>query len=75
MEEGGAPMEDEKDHRKSTLAKLEDYAIGMLYSFVERDASSWRFWVKITAVMFAVTAGPAIAIALFFLGRDLGFFG
>ena len=65
--------EDGKDHRKPALAKLEEYAVGMLYSLVERDASDWRFWVKITVVMFLVTAGPAIAIFLFFLVRDLGF--
>ena len=57
--------EGEGDHRKSTLAKLEQYAIGVLYSLVERPADNWRFWVKITVVMFLVTAGPAILIALY----------
>jgi hypothetical protein len=66
--------EDAKDNRKSALARLEDYAIGVLWSFVERDASNWRFWVKITVTMYLITAGPAIAISLFFLGRDLGYF-
>jgi len=56
------PMEYEKDYRKPTLAKLEEYGVRMLYSFVERDASNWRFWVKVTVVMFLVTAGPAIVI-------------
>lgn len=66
-------MEDEKDQRRPALERLEEYAIGVLYSFIERPAGDWRFWVKITLVMFLVTAGPAIAIFLFFLGRDLGF--
>ena len=64
----------EKRHQKSRLARLEDYAIGFLYSFIERDASTWGFWIKITVVMFIVTAGPMFAIQLFFLGRDHGFF-
>ncbi len=68
-------MENDKDQRKSILARLEEYAIGVLYSFVERDASSWGFWIKITVAMVLVTAGPAIAIGLFFLGRHYGFFG
>ena len=63
-----------KEHRKPALARLEEYAIGVLYSFIERPADNWRFWVKITVAMFLVTAGPAIAIFLFFLGRDLGVF-
>lgn len=62
-----------KDRQKPRLQRLEDYAIGVLYSFIERPADNWRFWVKITVVMFLVTAGPAIAIALYFLGRDLGY--
>ena len=67
-------MKDQEDDRKPTLAKLEERALRVLYSLIERDAQSWGFWIKITAVMFVVTAGPAIAISLFFLGRDLGFF-
>ena len=74
MREAGMSMEDGKDERKPVLARLEEYAIGVLYSFIERPADDWRFWVKITVVMFLVTAGPAIAIYLFFLGRDLGYF-
>ncbi len=66
-------MEDEKEKRRSALQRLEQYAIGVLYSFIERPADNWRFWVKITVVMFLVTAGPAIAIFLFFLGRERGF--
>lgn len=66
-------MEDDKDQRRPALERLEEYATGVLYSFIERPADDWRFWVKITLVMFLVTAGPAIAIFLFFLGRDLGF--
>ncbi len=67
-------VEDEEDTRKPALARLEEYAIGVLYSFIERPADNWRFWVKTTVAMFIVTAGPAILIYLFFLGRDLGFF-
>jgi hypothetical protein len=74
MKETAMAIEDEGDQRRSTLAKLEDSAIDFLYTFIERPAGNWRFWVKITVVMFTVTAGPAILIALFFLGRDLGFF-
>lgn len=66
-------MEDEKDHEKSTLAKLEEHAIRMLWSFVERDAGSWRFWIKVATVMFLVTGGPAIMIHLFFLGPEYGY--
>ena len=66
-------MEDGKDERKTGLARLEEYAIGVLYSFIERPADNWRFWVKVTVVMFLLNAGPAIAIYLFFLGRDLGY--
>lgn len=72
--ENGTATEEEKTPRKPALARLEEYAIGVLWSFVERDASTWRFWVKVSTVMFLVTAGPAIAIAFFFLGRDLGYF-
>ncbi len=68
------PEEYKMDQRKSTLAKLEEYVIGVLYSLIERDASTWRFWVKITVVMFLVTGGPAVAIFLYFLGRDHGLF-
>ena len=74
MKEAGMAMEDEKDYRKPTLAKLEDYGVRVLYSFIERPADNWQFWVKTTVAMFLVTAGPAILIYLFFLGRDLGFF-
>ena len=74
MKEAGKVAEEEKEARKPILLRLEEYAIGVLYSFIERDASNWRFWVKLTVVMFLVTAGPAIAIALFFLGRDLGYY-
>ncbi|MCP4004810.1 MAG: hypothetical protein GY725_11490 [bacterium] len=56
------------------LARLEDWAIEMLYSFIERDGTQRRFWVKILLVMFIMNAGPAILIALFFFGRDLGYF-
>ncbi len=63
-----------KERRKPALARLEEFGIRVLYSFIERPADDWRFWVKITVVMFLVTAGPAIAIFLFFLGRDLGIF-
>ncbi len=67
-------MADQHIQRKSALGRLEDRAIKMLWSFVERDASTPGFWIKITVVMFLTTAGPMIAIWLFFLGRDLGFF-
>ncbi len=63
-----------EERPKSALGRLEDYAIGVLWSFVERDASTWQFWVKVSVTMFLVTAGPAIAIGLFFLGRDYGYF-
>ncbi len=64
----------EKDQRKSIFLRLEDRAIKMLWSFVERDASSWRFWVKIIVVMLLVNTALPIAGYLFFLGRDLGYF-
>ncbi len=64
----------EKDHPKTTLAKLEAWAIRMLWSFVERDASSWRFWIKVAVVMLIVNTALPIAGYLFFLGRDLGYF-
>jgi|ETNmetMinimDraft_26_1059896.scaffolds.fasta_scaffold63768_1 hypothetical protein len=67
-------QEDQAEGQEPSRTRLEERAIRMLYSFVERDASSWRFWAKVIAVMFLTTAGPAIAIALYFLGRDLGFF-
>ncbi|MBW2289413.1 MAG: hypothetical protein JRG90_16525 [Deltaproteobacteria bacterium] len=67
-------MEDEKNSRKTALARLEDYAIEILYSFIERPAEDWRFWAKITGVMVIALVGPMIAISLFFLGRDLGYF-
>jgi hypothetical protein len=74
MRKAGMEMGEGKERPKSSLARLEEYAIGVLYSFIERPADNWQFWVKITVVMFLVTAGPAIVISLFFLGRDLGFF-
>ena len=64
----------EKAHAKPPLVKLEEYVVGMLYSFLERDASNWRFWIKITVAMFLVTAGPAIVLALLSLRRDFGLF-
>ncbi|MCP5070386.1 MAG: hypothetical protein GY946_27775 [bacterium] len=67
-------IEDLKDHQKSGFGRLEEYATDVLWSFIERDASNWKFWVKVSMTMFFVTAGPAIVIALFFLGRDLGYF-
>ncbi|MBW2270505.1 MAG: hypothetical protein JRH16_18220 [Deltaproteobacteria bacterium] len=66
--------EEEKDERKSMLARLEEYAVEVLWSFIERDASDWKFWVKITVAMFLVTTGPAVAIFLFFFGREHGYF-
>lgn len=68
-------MREEKHPRKSALARLEEYGVDVLYSFVERDADNWWFWVKVTTAMFITMAGPAIAIGLYFLGRDLGYFG
>jgi hypothetical protein len=64
----------EKDHSKTFLAKLDAYGTRMLWSFVERDASSWRFWVKVMIVMLIVNTALPIAGYLFFLGRDLGYF-
>jgi hypothetical protein len=64
----------EKDHSKTILAKLEASGIRMLWSFVERDASTWRFWIKVTVVMLVVNTALPIAGYLFFLGRDLGYF-
>ncbi len=61
-------------HGKPTLVKLEEYFVRKLYSLIERDASNWRFWIKITVVMFIVTAGPAIVLALLSLRRDFGLF-
>ena len=66
--------EHEEDQRRSTLGKLEDYAIGVLWSFVERDASTWRFWIKVTLAMLLVNTALPIAGYLFILGRDLGYF-
>jgi hypothetical protein len=74
MKESGMTREDENDDRTSALARFEDYAIRVLYSFIERPADDWRFWVKITSAMVLALVGPMIAISLFFLGRDLGFF-
>jgi hypothetical protein len=74
MQESGMTREDENDDRTSALARLEDYAIEVLYSFIERPADDWRFWVKITGAMVIALVGPMIAIILFFLGRDLGYF-
>ena len=64
----------QKDQPKTTLAKLEAYGTRVLWSFVERDASSWRFWIKVMVVMLLVNTALPIAGYLFFLGRDLGYF-
>ena len=64
----------EKDQPKTIWAKLDAYGTRMLWSFVERDASNWRFWVKVTLVMLIVNTALPIAGYLFFLGRDLGYF-
>lgn len=67
-------MRDEEEAPRSRLLRLEDRAMRVLWSFVERDASTPWFWIKVTVVMFLVTAGPMVAIWLFFLGRELGYF-
>ena len=64
-----------KSQRKSALARLEDRAIDFLYSLIERPADNPRFWIVTAVGMLLVLAGPMIAISLFFLGRDYGFFG
>ena len=66
--------EHEEAHRKPPLVRLEEYIVRMLYSFLERDVSNWRFWIKVTVVMFIATAGPAIVLALLSLRRDFGLF-
>ena len=66
--------EEEKDQRKPFLSRLEERAIKMLWSFVERDASTWRFWVKVTVVMLIVNTALPVAGYLFLLGRDHGYF-
>ncbi len=66
--------ENEKNQRKPILSRLEERATKMLWSFIERDASSWRFWVKVIVVMLIVNTALPIAGYLFFLGRDLGYF-
>ncbi|HJO23798.1 MAG: hypothetical protein GY772_09070 [bacterium] len=68
------PGKDEKSQRRPFLLRLEDRGIRMLWSFVERDAGTWRFWVKVTVVMLIMNTALPIAIYLFFLGRDLGYF-
>ena len=67
-------MEDEKDHPKTILARLDAYGTKMLWSFIERDAGTWRFWIKVTVVMLIVNTALPIAGYLYFLGRDLGYF-
>ncbi len=67
-------MDDPQIQPKSALQKLEERGIQMLWSLIERDASTPSFWIKATVGMFVVTAGPMVAIWLFFLGRDLGIF-
>ena len=66
-------VEDERDSGKSALARLEQRAVRMLWSFIERDASTPWFWIKVATVMFLVTGGPAIVIHLFFLGPEYGY--
>ncbi len=63
-----------KDSRKSFLERLDERGVKMLWSFVERDASTWRFWIKITVVMVLVYTALPMAGYLFLLGRDLGYF-
>ncbi len=63
-----------KAQQKSFLLRLEDRAIDFLYSLVERPADNPRFWIATGVGMIVVLAGPAVAIALFFFGRERGFF-
>ena len=62
-----------KDPKKSFWARLDEWGIAMLWSFIERDAGDRKFWIKVTLTMFFVTASPAIAIALYFFARDHGY--
>ncbi len=59
--------------QKSILARLEERGIRMLWAFVERDASNWRFWVKISLTMLVINTALPLAIYLYFLGRDYGY--
>ncbi len=63
-----------KDMQKSYLLRLEARAVKFLWSFIERDASTWRFWAKIMGVMLIANTVLPAAIYLYFLGRDLGYF-
>ena len=65
---------DEKGQRKSIWSRLDERGTDLLWSFVERDAGTWRFWVKVTVTMFIMNTALLAAIYLFFLGRDLGYF-
>ena len=67
-------MADETNAPRSFLARLEQWGIGFLYSFLERDASNRWFWIRVTLAMLIVTGGPAVAIALYFYARGLGYF-
>ena len=82
-------MEDEEDTQESTptsledhvkarrrpaLLRLEDRAIQFLYSLIERPADSPRFWIMTSVGMFVALVGPMIAIAVYFYGRDHGYF-
>lgn len=67
-------MGKESRSREPLLSRLEARATRFLWSLLERDASTPGFWIKTTLGMLLVTAGPAILIGLFFLGRDLGYF-
>ncbi len=63
-----------KSRQKPPLARLEDSAIRFLYSLIERPADSPRFWIATGVGMFACLVGPMIAIAIYFFGREHGFF-
>ncbi len=65
---------DRKPRRKPILSRLDDRGTKMLWSFIERDASTWRFWAKIMGVMLIANTVLPAAIYLYFLGRDLGYF-
>jgi hypothetical protein len=57
-------MEHEELHRHPVFAKLEEFGTKILYACIEREATSWSFWVIVILAMFGITAGPAIAIYL-----------
>lgn len=66
-------MEDDKDDQKPVADKLEEFAIRVLNSFLERKTTR-QFWIQTTVAMIVVTAGPAVLISAFLLVQHFGVF-